>query len=388
MSTKYHRDYPHLTFRRQWSLTEKAALLLGQCEAYVNAIRNTPILPKHYEQLMNVSLIKGAQATTAIEGNTLTEDEIQQILDHKKLPPSKEYQKIEVENILLAFNTLLQELVYNDQDAYISASLLLRFHQMVGQNLGEHFSAVPGKFRENDVTVGRYRCPDHRDVPILVDELCGWLKQEFHYGSRSQSFSEVLIQAITTHVYIEWIHPFGDGNGRTGRLVEYYLLLRGGNPDITSHLLSNHYNLTRTAYYRELEKAHDQRDLSQFIEYALLGFRDGLVLTLSTIQRSQFRLSWQKMIYDMFEAVRAGSHEKVFQRQRTLALELPFDQEFKAADVLGLSIPLAQQYAGVSEKTVERDLEKLEEMGLAVKRDTRFIANKGVLYGMIARRRG
>lgn len=388
MSKELQREYPHLIFRRHWELSAKSLLLLGQCEAYVKAINNTPILPHHYGQLMNVALMKGAQATTAIEGNTLSDEEVQKIMNNQKLPPSKEYQAIEVGNILTAFNELLLEIVNANVDHFISIDLLQRFHKMVGQNLGEHFAAVPGQLRNSDVIVGRYRCPDYRDVPILLEQLCQWLRQEFKYGQTEQSFSEVVVQAIVTHIYIEWIHPFGDGNGRTGRLVEFYILLRGGNPDISSHILSNYYNLTRTAYYRQIEKATESRSLSEFIEYALLGFRDGLVQTLDVIQKSQFQNTWQKLIYDKFDAIRQGSRDDVFRRQRTLALEIPFDKEFTISQVSSLTVPLAKQYAGsVSEKTIQRDVEKLMELELVRKLEIGYIANTDILRSMIAKRR-
>jgi len=388
MSKELQREYPHLMFRRHWELSSGSLHLLGQCEAYVKAINNTPILPHHYSQLMNVALMKGAQATTAIEGNTLSDEEVKKVMDKQKLPPSKEYQAIEVGNILTAFNELLSEIVNTNVDHYISIDLLQRFHKMVGQNLGEHFTAIPGQLRNSDVVVGRYRCPDYRDVPILLERLCQWLRNEFKYGKTEQSFSEVVIQAIVTHIYIEWIHPFGDGNGRTGRLVEFYILLRGGNPDISSHILSNYYNLTRTAYYRQIEKATESRSLSEFIEYALLGFRDGLVQTLDIIQKSQFQNTWQKLIYDRFDAIRQGSREDVFRRQRTLALEIPFDIEFTISQVSNLSIPLAKQYAGgVSEKTIQRDVEKLIELELVRKSKSGYIANTDILRSMIAKRR-
>jgi len=388
MSKELQREYPHLMFRRHWELSSGSLHLLGQCEAYVKAINNTPILPHHYSQLMNVALMKGAQATTAIEGNTLSDEEVKKVMDKQKLPPSKEYQAIEVGNILTAFNELLSEIVNTNVDHYISIDLLQRFHKMVGQNLGEHFTAIPGQLRNSDVVVGRYRCPDYRDVPILLERLCQWLRNEFKYGKTEQSFSEVVIQAIVTHIYIEWIHPFGDGNGRTGRLVEFYILLRGGNPDISSHILSNYYNLTRTAYYRQIEKATESRSLSEFIEYALLGFRDGLVQTLDIIQKSQFQNTWQKLIYDRFDAIRQGSREDVFRRQRTLALEIPFDIEFTISQVSNLSIPLAKQYAGgVSEKTIQRDVEKLMELELVRKSKSGYIANTDILRSMIAKRR-
>src|SRR5207249_2719503 len=116
--------------------------------------------------------IKGAQATTAIEGNTLTDEEIGKLKQGIKLPPSKEYQEREVRNILDAFNAILVETVYENKEQLVTQELLLRFHKLVGKDLGEHFAGIPGKFRESDVVVGTYRCPDYRDVPILIEKYC------------------------------------------------------------------------------------------------------------------------------------------------------------------------------------------------------------------------
>lgn len=387
METKLHREYPHLLFKKHWELSDATYVLLGQCEAYVNAINNTPILPHHYAELMNVALLKGAQATTAIEGNTLSEEEIQKMMTGQKLPPSKEYQEIEVRNILDALNELLTEVVYGKVDHIISIDLIKRFHKMVGKDLGEHFAAIPASLRNNDVIVAAYRCPDYRDVPILLDNFCNWVRAEFRFGQKVQSFGEVLIQAIVSHIYIEWIHPFSDGNGRTGRLLEFYILLRGGNPDISSHILSNYYNLTRPEYYRQIEKARENRDLTCFIDYALLGFRDGLEQTLRIIQKSQLENTWQKLIYDKFDAFKTIKRDEVFKRQRTLALEFPVDRGLSISDVSLLTVQLARIYATVSEKTIQRDIEKLIELELVVKIGEKYFANTGILTRMFAKRK-
>lgn len=73
-------------------------------------------MPQYYDELMLLALRKGAQATTAIEGNTLTEEEIAKLQEGQKLPPSKEYQEIEVSNILNAFNEILIEIVYKNKE--------------------------------------------------------------------------------------------------------------------------------------------------------------------------------------------------------------------------------------------------------------------------------
>ena len=389
MDSNFYSKYPHLRFVKQWNLTAETWLILGQCEAYVSAIDNTPILPSHYVSLMQLSLLKGAQATTAIEGNTLSEAEIQQIMDNQKLPPSKEYQEIEVKNILSAFNELLQEIVTDNVPQFITPDLIMRFNKMVGKDLGEHFAAIPGRLRNSEVRVGRYRAPDYEAAPALLEEFCKWLTQEFGFClDRHQSFANIVLQAIISHIYIEWIHPFGDGNGRTGRLLEFYILLRGGVPDIASHILCNYYNQTRTKYYLEIEKATRQCDLTSFIEYALLGFRDGLAQTLDVIQQSQWQNTWQRLVYDKFEGIRRNSHIDVFRRQRTFALEIfGINKSFTCSQVAVLTTLLAKLYSSIAPSTIARDVKKLEELKLLRKDGNGFAANTGILRGMAAKRR-
>lgn len=377
--------YDHLRFSRHWNLSSKTHYELGQCDAIVQAIANAPLLPEYHRRLLLVSLTKGAQATTAIEGNTLSEEEIEQVVEGKSLPPSKQYQEQEVRNILEAFNILLQEVAVHGYAERISADLLRRFHQMIGKELGKHFDAIPGRFREDHRRVGPYHTPAFQDVPELVTRLCDWLPREFRY-EEGQTFAEAVIQAIVTHVYIEWIHPFADGNGRTGRLVEFYLLLRAGNPDIASHILSNHYNETRTEYYRQIQLAHDRRDLSAFIEYAVQGFRDGLLRTLQTIQANQFDITWVKLIYDRF-AEKQYTRKSTFVRQRRLALALPRDRVLTAKDVMELTPAIARDYATLSGKTVQRDLETLVAMGLASRSERGYAAGADVLRQQVPVRR-
>ena len=119
----------------------------------------------------------------------------------------------------------------------------------------------------------------------------------------------------------------------------------------------------------------------------MLGFRDGLTQTLQVIQKSQFLNTWHKLIYDRFDSIRDSSRSSTYKRQRSLALELPFDKEFQAVKVSHLSIRLAQLYANVSEKTVQRDIEKLVALELVRKSENGYITNTNVLRSMVAKRR-
>lgn len=130
------QEYPHLLFRKHWELDKEVLFELGQCNAIITAIGEMPLRPNHYRELMTVALIKGAQATTAIEGNTLSESEVERVAAGDRLPPSKEYQEIEVRNIIEAMNSILQEVVHEDRSQLIDSGLLKRLHKMVGKDLG------------------------------------------------------------------------------------------------------------------------------------------------------------------------------------------------------------------------------------------------------------
>ncbi|MCG8606555.1 Fic family protein, partial [bacterium] len=289
--------------------------------------------------------------------------------------------EIEVKNILNALNKLLDEVVNRNKISLITPRLLKKFHKMVGRGLGKHFDAIPGKYRTDQRIVGTYRAPDHQDVVPLTERLCKWLQEEFHY-SRSQPFIDSIIQAIVTHVYIEWIHPFADGNGRTGRLIEFYILLKSGTPDIASHILSNFYNDTRPEYYRQLDEANKTQDLTSFIEYAVQGYRDGLIETLEIIRASLFEISWQKLIYDFF-ADKKYVKKEAFRRKRDLILQMPTDKDLTLEEMVLINPQIARSYAKLSERTVDRDLKELQQMRLIVKHGDKYRANLNLLKHMV-----
>jgi Fic family protein len=377
-------SYDHLLFKKHWRISQEIAYQLGQCHAIVEAISETPLSPERHQELLGVSLVRGALATTAIEGNTLTQSEVEQVLEGRPLPKSREYQEIEVRNVLEAMNTLRGE-VLNDQWSLITPEFIKRLHGMIGKELGDHFDGIPGRFRQDERDVGRYRCPPYRDVPQLVQRLTTWLQKEFHFDSGGQSFLDAVIQAIVTHVYLEWIHPFGDGNGRTGRLLEFYILMRGGNPDIGSHILSNYYNITRPEYYRQLDRARFTEDLSDFIRYAVQGLGDGLMGTLKIVQEGVFETAWRGYVYDKF-ADKAFYKKSVFKRRRRLMLSIPLNEWMARDRLIVLTPELARNYADKSPLVLARDIKILKEMGLLLIDGQRVKANSDELRTTMAAR--
>ncbi|MBM3699408.1 MAG: Fic family protein [Actinobacteria bacterium] len=379
--------YPHISFLPKWELKEDTVYELGQCDAIIKAIRNIPIRPEYRKVLLNVSLTKGAQSTTAIEGNTLSDEEVEKVNEGIKLPPSKEYQETEVRNILNALNELLREVAIYNKFEIISPDLIKRFNYLVGKDLGDHFQAIPGKIRDCNVNVGtKYRPPDYHDVGPLLKQFCDWSIKEFHF-SKGQNFKDSVIQAIISHVYIAWIHPFGDGNGRTARLLEFYILLRAGNPDIASHLLSNFYNETRNEYYRHLEKSTKTGNLSDFLAYAIKGYRDGLNNILELTQVDQFKTSWANYIHEIFRTSKIKSkNENLNKRRRNLILSIPIFKKFTIDEILNLTVDIAATYKILSQRTLTRDLKELINLELLRNEQDKYWANIDLLLSFFPKK--
>ncbi len=362
-------SFEHLKFARHWELSTETIYKLGQCRALTNSLAMVPLRPESKSELKRVSLIKGAQATTAIEGNTLTEDEVGKVLEGQRLAESKTYQAKEVENILRAMNEIMDDLITQPTPAIITPELLKQYHRLVGDGLSAPFNATPGEFAQSQRTVGRYRCPPpgraKSQVEGLVKRLCDWLQKEFEFVSGKQSFRDGIVQAIVTHVYIEWIHPFDDGNGRTGRLVEFYLLLRAGVPDICAHILSNHYNDTRPEYYAHIHKAQDERQLTSFIAYAVTGFLDGLNEVWNIVANELLQKAWRGYVYDKLASLKWS--KPVFTRRRRLLLDMTPGESYNLDSIQLVSPKITRKYATVNISTVKRDIRDLTAAELLVK---------------------
>jgi Fic family protein len=173
---------------------------------------------------------------------------------------------------------------------------------------------------------------------------------------------EPLVKAILAHVYLAWIHPFGDGNGRTARLVEFLILISSGITSPAAHLLSNHYNQTRQEYYRQFEKTSQSGgDLLAFIEYAVQGFVDGIRQQLALIREQQLDVAWQNFVHESFK-----EHNKPADvRARHLILDLSEQKSPVRLYKLSMISPrVAAAYSGKTMKAIRRDVAKLLEMGL------------------------
>ena len=357
----YERTHSWLTFNLDLRrLRHTDWLALGEAAAKCEQIANAPLTPQVSHEIHQIYLAKGALATTAIEGNTLSEDEARAALAGSlELPPSREYLERELDNIVTACNQLSAQLRQEGRFP-LTVERIERMNARVLDGLTVDEGVTPGRVRTGNVSVGRYRCPEGRDAEYLLQRLCAVLNDLAAPDIRDTAFA--IIKAIFAHVYFVWIHPFGDGNGRTGRLLELAILLEAGLPQPVCHLLSNHYNLTRTNYYRELDRASRTPDgIYGFLTYALRGFVDGLDEQLGVIRQHQWQVAWVHFVHEQFRTAQSATDR----RRRTLALALSSLTAPVALDELpNLGVDVARAYASLSRRTLARDVEALEQLGL------------------------
>ncbi len=191
------------------------------------------------KELENIS-IAFTYNTNAIEGSTITLEETREII-HDKMAPNKPLRDIkETELHSKVFLQMLEkkEKIIND--------LLLKWHKEI---FGQTKQDISGKFRDYLVRVGPYLAPDWQEVNPKMNKLV-----EFINKSKLNSVE----LAARAHYKFESIHPFGDGNGRIGRLLMNHILWHAGYP-----ILIIEYK-KRASYYRAFPKGEEA-----FVDYFL-----------------------------------------------------------------------------------------------------------------------
>lgn len=171
--------------------------------------------------------------TNAIEGSTITLNEARIILEDQVAPnkPLKEIR--ETESHAATFLKMLQT------QEKVTSDLILKWHLQVFKDSKPD---IAGKYRTYHVRVGSYLAPNCEKVESLMNQLVSFLNES--------SLNPVEL-AARAHYTFEKIHPFGDGNGRVGRLLMNYILWRSGYP-----LLIIEYK-KRKSYYKALERPEE-----------------------------------------------------------------------------------------------------------------------------------
>lgn len=192
--------------------------------------------------------------SNAIENSTLTLEETEKILLQIDLDRYVSEREIFEAKNLARVVSLIEK---RSKEQELTLDVVLSLHQMLIANIRDD---IAGRFRNDDewVKVGTHIAPDPREViPRLERMLADW---------HATSHEPIVRRLARLHLTFEFVHPFVDGNGRIGRVINNYLLIREGYVPINIQFID------RQTYYdafREFDRSGATKIMEQIVARAL-----------------------------------------------------------------------------------------------------------------------
>ncbi len=228
--------------------------------------------------------IRNAHSSTAIEGNPLTLEQVRAIEEGREIPATAQRARREVANYFAG----LRFVEKNAGLRAVAHREVFRLHRIMAGEVMDQGEA--GKYRTIRVRVGRYLPPPPEQVQPMMTALLGWWNKE------AARLSPILSSAIVHHQF-EVIHPFADGNGRTGRMLSLWELYRRGFDGHHIFSIDEFYWEDRPRYYAALVRVEEERgDLTSWLEYHAEGLRATLERVWSRVQKLSARAGKEKLV--------------------------------------------------------------------------------------------
>lgn len=233
------------------------------------------------------------------------------------------------------------------------SDILLIQKELTGNNEG--IRTMPGTVLKNDLTGETVYTPP-QDKQEILDLLSGFIE---YFNEPANEISPLINLAIL-HQQFESIHPFYDGNGRTGRILNILYLILNGLMDIPILYLSSYINENKKEYYRLLNQTNKNDQWEDWILYMLKAVE---VTSLQTIEKIT---AIKSLLDKTIEKVKAES-PKIFRKE---LVELLFEQPYS-------KIEFVVNQLKVERKAASRYLQELERIGVLksqkVGRETLYI---------------
>ena len=255
-----------MKYQPPYTITSKIIYLIAQISENIGRLTALEEIQESLK-LRKANRIRTIQGSLAIEGNTLSTEQITAILNGKTvIAPLKEVQ--EVRNAIKAYEAFQQWQPSHEKD-------LLQAHQILMTGLIDEV----GQYRHGGVGVMSgdrvvHMAPPANQINRLMADLLDWL---------NDSDIHPLIQSSVFHYEFEFIHPFVDGNGRMGRLWQTLILSRW-NPIFANIPVESLIYQNQKAYYEALQMSTDRTDSAPFIEFILQMILDAILSSTHTVQ--------------------------------------------------------------------------------------------------------
>lgn len=325
------------------------------------SLSRLPILPPLAAKLETDLIRQAIFGTAAIEGNPLSEERVGEILEEPSLDGLRERAEQEIINLKKAYSLYTGA---KEREAgphlLITEDLIRSINENVTFGVGGELH-TPGMYRDQRVFVGNAEHGGVHTPPKIRADIEKLMAFFVEWINSPDMLSELApVRAALAHYHLALIHPFGDGNGRTARLLEVAILAQAGYKYIPT-MLSNYYYRNVDAYYvafRECQKSKNN-DMTPFVTFMCNGLQGSMMDLLITISNHIRLLA-------LGEHYRKLREQKVLtQRQHDLLLILlQTPKGHLEPSALRTAPLLAPLYRKTSEATPRRDLKRLLDLSL------------------------
>lgn len=268
---------PIVSYQPSFTITPRLLTRIEEIASLREKILAATIQVPWIPALQKDARLRNTHSSTAIEGNPLTLEQVRAVEEGREVSAVAPRAKREVVNYFAG----LRFIEKNAKKSPVTHEDVLKLHRLIAGQAMDQGEA--GRYRTIRVRVGGFIPPPPEDVSGLMLELLEW------WNKQSGKLSPVLSSAILHHRF-ETIHPFADGNGRTGRALALWDLYRRGFDTHHIFAVDEFYWENRPRYYKALAAVREQGDdLTGWLEYAA----EGLHVTLEKVWARVHRLAAQ-----------------------------------------------------------------------------------------------
>ena len=333
----------------RYNLAE-VAMPLVQAKTSAGVLKRLPYLYQWIEQVHEEQLRLEAVGTTRIEGAQFSARQQEEVLSSDTAPASS---LTHSQRQLRAANDTYRWLRSVEPSRLINADFVLDIHRRIVTGCDDD-RCEPGKLRRDgdNVTFGNPVCRGAIGGPELSNAFNS-LIQAISGELRNH---DPIVQALATHYHIGAMHPFGDGNGRTARALEAFMMRRAGVNDMVMVSLSNYYyeyqEEYRAALYESRARGHDLTPFLKFALPAVVNRCDALADEISTQGK---RILYRQMANSLFGRLRSPRRRVLVERQFQIVEMLLNDGAIHLSEIVDKAIGY---YQGLKfpVRAMERDL--------------------------------
>ena len=266
-----------MPYEPQFSITPHLLSLVEQAAALRERIQSAAVELSWIPAVQKDTRTRNSHASTAIEGNPLTLEQVRALEEGRELSAVETRPKREILNYFAG----LRYVEKHAKKKTLRHEDIFKLHRLLAGKVMDQGEA--GRYRTIQVRVGRHYPPAAADVSGLMFELLEW------WNRKAPELSPVLSSSIL-HYQFEWIHPFADGNGRAGRALALWELYRRGFDSHHIFSVDEYYWEDRPAYYCALDAVRDDGgDLTGWLEYCAQGLCRTLDRVWTRVQSYQVK---------------------------------------------------------------------------------------------------